>query len=108
MTAKVDTGDLGPSSGATGADSVPEGANPARVDEESKLIGAVGSANTADDVMNLGTSPNDSPSSPSATSAKPKNPVATSDCFAQLDFESGEQLQVKSKKGMSMAIKRRA
>ena len=81
MTAKVDTGDLGPSSGATGADSVPEGANPARVDEESKLIGAVGSANTADDVMNLGTSPNDN-ESPSAPSAKPKNPVATSDCFA--------------------------
>ena len=69
MTAKVDTGDLGPSSGATGANQVPEGAASAgRVDAESKLIGAVGSAAAnADDVMNLGTSPNDAPS-PSSTS----------------------------------------
>ena len=89
MTAKVDTGDLGPSSGATGADSVPEGANANRVDEESKLIGAVGSAAAADDVMNLGTSANDG-ISPADAPSKPKNPVAASDCYAQLDFENGE------------------
>ena len=91
MTAKVDTGDLGPSSGATGANQVPEGAASAgRVDEESKLIGAVGSAAAnADDVMNLGTSPNDAPS-PSNASSKPASAHTTSNCFAQVDFQSGE------------------
>ncbi len=79
MTAKVDTGDLGPSSGATGANSeIPEGAVAEGREEESKIVGS--SAN-ADDVMNLGTSPNDAPS-PGGASRKLQSSHCVTDCFA--------------------------
>lgn len=105
---KVDTSDLGPT------EATQEGGPELGVDEEHKIIdGAkeqpVGLTRDNSE-MNLG-SPNDAAQANGDGAGKKKGTLVgnsdhlTANCFAKVEFQR-ESLQVKSKKGLCMAVKR--
>lgn len=127
---KVDTSDLGPNASGSSKNTAQEGVNPEQrnngVDEEHKIIeGGSGGGDNINSAtgqargeaeLNLGQQVVDGVAQANGDGVgKGKGAYQllgedhlhhlTADCFARVEFER-EQLQVKSKKGLCMAIKR--